>query len=114
MEITFHAKIATVESTDYIQGYCTNPKEDIIRYTKSIPEIITVITSVIESITETLRHVKLKLDEIYYESSEKMRPKTKSSKLVGILKNIETTTSQIGNQFSCMHVLKRYSEPQYF
>lgn len=55
------------------------------------------ITHIIETCTEILKTVKLNFDEIYNESSLKMRPKTKSSKLTAILKDIETTTLQTGN-----------------
>lgn len=55
------------------------------------------ITHIIERCIESLKVVRLNLDEIYNESSPQMRPKTKSSKLIAILKDIETTTLQAGN-----------------
>lgn len=55
------------------------------------------ITLIINTTIEILKHVRLNFDLIYNESSEKMRPKTKSSKLVAILKDIATITLQTGN-----------------
>lgn len=98
MEITFHAKIATVDSTDCIEGYCTNPKEVIAKYTAyQPPQIMMQISDMIKAAVEILTNLNLNLDDIYKESSPQMRPKSKSSKLSGILKNIESITSQTGN-----------------
>jgi hypothetical protein len=98
LEITFHAKIATVDSTDCIEGYCTNPKESIIKYTSYLPpQIMTQISDIIKDAVEILKNLNLNLDDLYKESSPTMRPKPKSSKLIAILRDIETTTSQTGN-----------------
>jgi len=55
------------------------------------------ISHILETTIEILKNVKFNLDEIYNESSEQMRPKTKSSKLIAILKDIERSTLQAGN-----------------
>lgn len=55
------------------------------------------ISYIVKASADILKNVKLNLDEIYIESSQQMRPKTKSSKLTAILKNIETITSHAGN-----------------
>ncbi|XP_011693477.1 PREDICTED: endoribonuclease Dicer-like isoform X2 [Wasmannia auropunctata] len=122
LEVTFHAKVTTVESSDCIQQYCTNPKEDIVKYTKySAPEVMKTITHIIEASLEILKNVKLNFDEIYNESSPEMRPKTKSSKLTTIMTNIKTTTLQAGlyggNISALLHLiqlesLRKYSDDQ--
>lgn len=98
LEITFQSKIATVESTDSIRGYCTNPKEDIIMY-KEYPtcEIIEKVNQIIKESIEVLKNINLNFDDLYKESSPQMRPKTKSSKLTAVMKDIETTTMQLGD-----------------
>jgi len=55
------------------------------------------ISHILETTIEILKNVKFNLDEIYNESSEQMRPKTKSSKLIAILRDIKTSTLQAGN-----------------
>lgn len=98
MEITFHAKIATVDSTDCIEGHCTNPKEIIVKYTAyQPPKIMMQISDMIKEAIKILKNLNLNLDDIYKESSPQMRPKPKSSKLGAILKDIESITSQTGN-----------------
>ncbi|XP_011632113.1 endoribonuclease Dicer isoform X1 [Pogonomyrmex barbatus] len=99
LEITFHAKIATVESSDCIQGYCTNPKEDIVKYAKYLaPNVIVIekIIHIIKTTKESIKNINIDLDEIYKESSKEMRPKTKSSKLSAIMEDIEKVTSSTG------------------
>ncbi|XP_071570826.1 endoribonuclease Dicer [Temnothorax nylanderi] len=120
LEITFHAKIATIGSTDCIQGYCTNPKEEIVKYTKCIIPQTTLmkkITCIIETTSGILENVKIDFDEIYNESSVKMRPKSKSSKLEAILKDIETTTSHAGiyggNKSALLHLIQLESLRKY-
>ncbi|XP_025991526.1 endoribonuclease dcr-1 [Solenopsis invicta] len=122
LEITFHAKIATVDSSDCIQGYCTNPKEEIIKYKKHpVPEVLEKINSIVNTSIEIVKNVKLNLDLIYNESSEPMRPKSKSSKLKAILTDIATTTSHTGiyggSKSALLHLiqlesLKKYSDDQ--
>lgn len=98
MEITFQAKIATVDSTDCIEGYCTNPKESIERFTPyQPPEVMIQISNLIKETIDILESFNLNMDDLYKESSPQMRPKSKSSKLTAILKDIESTTTQTGN-----------------
>lgn len=67
-------------------------------YTKySTCEVIEKVTKIIEETTEILKNINLNLDDLYKESSPQMRPKTKSSKLMAIMKDIESTTSHTGN-----------------
>ncbi|XP_011871131.1 PREDICTED: endoribonuclease Dicer [Vollenhovia emeryi] len=122
LEITFHSKIATVESSDCIQGYCTNPKEDIVRYTKYLlPKVMEKVTSILEAAANNIKEIKFNLDEIYCESSSQMRPKSKSSKLIAILKDIEKSTLQTGiyggSKSALLHLiqlesLRKYSDDQ--
>lgn len=67
-------------------------------YTKySTCEVIEKINKIIEETTEILKHINLNLDDLYKESSPQMRPKTKSSKLIAIMRDIEATTQHTGN-----------------
>jgi len=61
------------------------------------PEVMTQISDILKNAIEILKNLNMNLDDIYKESSPQMRPKPKSSKLIAILKDIETTTSQTGN-----------------
>ncbi|XP_018354963.1 PREDICTED: endoribonuclease Dicer [Trachymyrmex septentrionalis] len=122
LEITFHAKIATVESTDSIQGCCTNPNEEIVKYSKYlVPEVVNKINDIIKTTKEVVNNIKLNFDEIYKESSEEMRPKPKSSKLMAILNDIGRISSQTGiycgNKSALLHLiqlesLRKYSDDQ--
>lgn len=60
-------------------------------------EVIEKITQMIEKASEVLKNTNLNLDDLYKDSSPEMRPKTKSSKLIAIMKDIEMTSSQAGN-----------------
>ncbi|XP_070162593.1 endoribonuclease Dicer isoform X3 [Polyergus mexicanus] len=118
LEITFQSKIATVESTDCIQGYCTNPKENIIMYMKyQTSEVIVKITQIIENASEVLKNTNLNLDDLYKESSPQLRPKTKSSKLITIMKDIEITTLQAGiyggSKSALLHLIQLESLRKY-
>ncbi|KAG5314150.1 DICER Endoribonuclease, partial [Acromyrmex insinuator] len=122
LEVTFHAKIATVESTDSIQGYCTNPNEEIVKYSKYlVPEVINKINDIIKTTNEVIKNIKLNFDDIYKESSEEMRPKSKSSKLMAILDDVGKISSQAGiycgNTSALLHLiqlesLRKYSDDQ--
>lgn len=118
LEITFQSKIATVESTDSIRGYCTNPKEDIIMY-KEYPtcEIIEKVNQIIKESIEVLKNINLNFDDLYKESSPQMRPKTKSSKLTAVMKDIETTTMQLGiyggSKSALLHLIQLESLRKY-
>lgn len=60
-------------------------------------EVITKITQIIKKVSEVLKNINLNMDDLYKQSSLEMRPKTKSSKLKAIMKDIEATTLQAGN-----------------
>lgn len=60
-------------------------------------EVIETVTKIIENTAEILKNINLNLDDLYKESSPEMRPKTKSLKLIAIMKDIETTTAHTGN-----------------
>lgn len=60
-------------------------------------EVIAKITEIIEKVAEVLRNINLNMDDLYKQSSSEMRPKTKSSKLTAIMRDIGTTTLQAGN-----------------
>ncbi|XP_018402854.1 PREDICTED: endoribonuclease Dicer [Cyphomyrmex costatus] len=118
LEITFHAKIATVDSIDSIQEYCTNPKEKIITYTQClVPEIMKQLNDVINTSTEVCKNLKLNFDEIYKESSNKMKPRSKSSKLILILEDIEKVTLQAGlycgSKSALLHLIQLESMRKY-
>ncbi|XP_025264753.1 endoribonuclease Dicer isoform X1 [Camponotus floridanus] len=118
LEITFHSKIATVESTDSIQGYCTNPKENIITYKKySICEVIKKVNEIIKETLDILENINLNFDDLYKESSEQLRPKTKSSKLMAIMRDIESTTTHAGiyggSKSALLHLIQLESLKKY-
>ncbi|XP_036140493.1 endoribonuclease Dicer isoform X2 [Monomorium pharaonis] len=122
LEITFHAKIATVESTDSIQGCCTNPKETIIEYKEyPVPNVMEKITLIISTTMNSLKNVMFNLDLIYNESSKEMRPKSKSSKLQAIFNDVAGTSLNTGiyggSKSALLHLiqlesLRRYSDDQ--
>lgn len=60
-------------------------------------EVIEKVSQIIKNTMEILKNINLNLDDLYKESSPEMRPKTKSSKLTAIMKDIETITSHTGN-----------------
>lgn len=60
-------------------------------------EVIEKIIQLIKNSTEVLKNTNLNFDDLYKESSPQMRPKTKSSKLTAVMRDIETTTLQTGN-----------------
>lgn len=67
-------------------------------YMKYSPcEVVGNVIEIIEKTIEILKNINLNLDDLYKESSPKMRPKAKSSKLIPIMKDIKTTTLQTGN-----------------
>ncbi|KYQ55277.1 Endoribonuclease Dicer [Trachymyrmex zeteki] len=118
LEITFHAKITTVESTDSIQDYCTNPKEKIVKYLKYlVPEVVKKINVIINKTKEIVTNMKLNFDEIYKESSKEMRPKSKSSKLLAILDDIGRTSLQAGiycgSKSALLHLIQLESLRKY-
>ncbi|KMQ96898.1 endoribonuclease dicer [Lasius niger] len=118
LEITFQSKIATVESTNCIQGYCTNPKENIIMFMKyQTSEVIEKIIQLIKISTEVLKNTNLNFDDLYKESSPQMRPKTKSSKLTAVMRDIETTTLQTGiyggSKSALLHLIQLESLRKY-
>ncbi|KYM88476.1 Endoribonuclease Dicer [Atta colombica] len=122
LEVTFHAKIATVESTDSIHGCYTNPNEEIVKYSKYlISEVVNKINDIIKTTKEVIKDIKLNFDEIYKESSEEMRPKSKSSKLTTIFDDIGRTSLHAGiycgNKSALLHLiqlenLRKYSDDQ--
>lgn len=98
MEITFQAKIATVKPTECIQDYCTNPKEDVVKYVEYKPPPVSIkLDEIIEDSIKVLNSVTLNTDKLFVESSQPFQPKKKSSKLISIMKDIQTTTLQAGN-----------------
>jgi len=98
LEITFHGKIATIDSADCIQGYCTSPIEKIVLYTEYQPsEVVVEINQLIENVAEILNSLSLNIDALYMETSAQLQPKRKSCKLLSIIKDIQATTLQTGN-----------------
>lgn len=98
MEVTFHAKIATVKSIDCVQEYCTNPKENIIKYDAYIASSVAVdVNQIIEASIDILKNIMFDTDKIFMKSSPHFQPRKKSSKLINIMRDVVTTTLQTGN-----------------
>ncbi|EZA61552.1 Endoribonuclease Dicer [Ooceraea biroi] len=111
LEITFHAKIATVDSPDCIQGYCTNPSETIVTYREyQLPEVVKKITQMVENITDIFNNINLDVDSLYLESSAQMRPKKKLTKLLSIIRDIQVTASHggiyAGSKSALLHLIQ--------
>jgi len=60
-------------------------------------EVIVKINQIIDGVKDILNNLSLNVDTLYMETSVKLQPKKKSCKLLSIIKDIETTTSQTGN-----------------
>ncbi|XP_014473379.1 PREDICTED: endoribonuclease Dicer [Dinoponera quadriceps] len=111
LEVTFQAKIATVQSVECIQEYCTNPKENIIKYDTYVASALAVdVNDIIEESVNVLKNIILDTDKIFLESSPYFQPKKKSSKLISIMKDIITTTTQTGiyggNKSVLLHLIQ--------
>lgn len=97
--MTFQAKVATVKSIDCVREYCTNPKENIIKYdTYVVANTMAVdVNQIIEESINILKSIIFDTDKLFMESSPHFQPRRKSSKLISIMKDILTTTMQTGN-----------------
>ncbi|XP_020280276.1 endoribonuclease Dicer [Pseudomyrmex gracilis] len=97
LEITFQAKVATVDSTNSVQGFCTNPKEFIVKYEEyKIPAMVEKINLMTEESSNILKNLTFSIDLIYYESAPEFRPKTKCSKFESIIRDIGLVAKQAG------------------
>ncbi|XP_072751991.1 endoribonuclease Dicer [Anoplolepis gracilipes] len=118
LETTFQSKIATVESADCIEGYCTNPEESIVIYMKEeTSQVIDKVTQIVKTVGETLQYINLNIDDLYQESSKEMRPKAKCTKLIAIITDIGKTTSQTGiyggSKSALLHLIQLESLRKY-
>lgn len=83
-----------------VEGYCTNPKEDIVRYVPyKIPDIAIKVNKIIEDADEMLSNIRISNDDLYIESSPVFQPKKKSTKLKAIIRDIQTNMSETGNLY---------------
>jgi len=60
-------------------------------------EVIIKINQIIEDVKDILDNLSLNVDTLYMETSAKLQPKKKSCKLLSIIKDIKTTTSETGD-----------------
>ncbi|EFN79336.1 Endoribonuclease dcr-1 [Harpegnathos saltator] len=111
LEVTFQAKVATVKSTDCIQEYCTNPKENIIKYDTYVAATVAVdVNQIIDDSISILKNIIFDTDKLFMDSSPHFQPRKKSTKLTGIMKDILTTTIQAGiyagNKSVLLHLIQ--------
>ncbi|XP_076668388.1 endoribonuclease Dcr-2 isoform X2 [Andrena cerasifolii] len=97
LEITFHAKVATITSATQVKNYYATPKEVIVQYNEyEIPDVGKQINGIITEIEEVLNAIVLKSSLKCIESSEAFRPKSVNKKLLSILKDIQEQFANSG------------------
>ncbi|XP_015599757.1 endoribonuclease Dicer isoform X2 [Cephus cinctus] len=122
LEITFHAKVATVESASIVKGYSTNPIEKIVKFDFPISlPIVEVLEKLLISIECILNLVSLPNFHDNNLSSEVFKPKSKNSKLISIIQDIRSHVTQLGlfggDKAILLHMiqleyLKKYNDDQ--
>ncbi|XP_033323014.2 endoribonuclease Dcr-2 isoform X1 [Megalopta genalis] len=89
LEITLHAKIATVNSLSQVKNCYAQPNETFVKFKKfTLPDVGILIWETIQEMTEFLKSIKLKSSSKNLESSEIFRPKPLSEKLANILTGV--------------------------
>lgn len=97
LEITFHAKVATINSATQVKNCYATPKEVMVEYNEyEIPDVGKQIDQIISEIKEVLDALVLKSSLKCIESSEPFRPKTVNKKLLSILTDIQEQFANLG------------------
>lgn len=110
LEITFHAKVITVESMAPVEGY-GKPLESRVSYVP--PEetpLIKKLIKIIDTALEVLNVVEIETLNIYSDSSRIFQPRTKSTKIKCVFGDIrEHVTNQglyVANKAILCHILQ--------
>ncbi|XP_076220926.1 endoribonuclease Dcr-2 isoform X2 [Nomia melanderi] len=97
LEITLHAKIATVNSELQLQNYYAAPRESFCRFDNYIvPQVGTIINNRIAEINDCLDCILLKNSLTHQDSSIQFRPKSITKKLINILEDIKEQFAHAG------------------
>ncbi|KAF7405409.1 hypothetical protein HZH66_004315 [Vespula vulgaris] len=87
LEITFHSKIATV---DNVKGYCTNPKEVVVRYeTYAQPESWCKAIMCLRTVAGLLSVACIPSNRDFNQSSREFKRKSVNVKLLNIIEDIK-------------------------
>ncbi|XP_031782799.1 endoribonuclease Dicer [Nasonia vitripennis] len=97
LEVTFQAKIITVESLAYVTDYATNPKEFVEYYeTPHKISLLNEISAIVEYASSILKQVVLPNRMENPESSMIFKPVSKTIKLNRILSDVEEHLTDMG------------------
>ncbi|XP_051160014.1 endoribonuclease Dicer-like [Leptopilina boulardi] len=95
LEITFHAKIASIESLAIVAGFSTNPKENCIKYNDE-KACCKTVDDIIDEVTKILKIVKIPQPSDNNHSSFEFKSKSRSEKLKNILSDIKENLLDTG------------------
>lgn len=95
LEITFHSKIASIESLAIVAGFSTNPRENCIKYKEEIANI-SKIDEIIDEMTKVLEIIKIPQPSDNNFSTPVFKPKTRGEKLTNILVDIKENLINTG------------------
>lgn len=95
LEITFHSKIATV---DNVKGYCTNPKEVVVRYeTYAQPESWCKAIMLLRTVAGLLNVACIPSNRDFNQSSREFKRKSVNVKLLNLIEDIKEHADITGN-----------------
>ncbi|XP_053977112.1 endoribonuclease Dicer [Hylaeus volcanicus] len=90
LEVTFNAKIATVNSIAQVKNYFASPKEIIVEFDNYVlPDVGQRINNIIDQMKEILHCIVLKCSLNNEESSKIFQSKTINEKLICLLSDIQ-------------------------
>ncbi|XP_012287234.1 endoribonuclease Dicer [Orussus abietinus] len=97
LEVTFHAKIATLQSYAIVQNYATKPNEYVVLFTPlEANKLITEVEEVLNDMISILNIVQLPNVCTNNDSSDVFQPKSKNSKLICVIEDIRDHVYQTG------------------
>ncbi|XP_078032947.1 endoribonuclease Dicer-L-like [Augochlora pura] len=97
LEITLHAKIATVNSMSQVKNCYAQPNESFVTFEKyTLPDVGKIISQTIQEMTEFLKGIVLESSLKNIQSSEIFRPKPVCEKLANILASVNKQFLEIG------------------
>ncbi|XP_051175293.1 endoribonuclease Dicer-like isoform X2 [Leptopilina boulardi] len=95
LEVTFNAKIASIESLAIIAGFSTNPRENCIKYNE-ILECPKEVDDIINEVTEILKIIKIPQPSDNNLSTSVFKAQSRSEKLINILFDIKENLLNTG------------------
>ncbi|KAG7196546.1 hypothetical protein KM043_018566 [Ampulex compressa] len=97
LETTFLSTVASIDSKVSVEGYCTNPKESVVLYEPyESQRIQTLIQQKLDDINQVLACVFLQNKLLLNDSSTVFQARSKNSKLISIMLDVQDQLQQTG------------------